>query len=239
MGVLRYDDNSKGSTLFITKFDKMPIDGMTWPCWWFLGPIDPGQPWSANGEFDGFENPGSESKTKVSAHCQAGSGSCTAFNPSGITKDYGQGPWANSVAPVTYTLLWTGSEFERGNGFYVWRWCENPDGVSGCVKPPADVTSGAPDPSTWGTPFFSFPYVSSDKWSIANLLVSLQEIFVVQLCGWTGTEEENQQCQNDPTTWAPIIAQGGSFEVSSRQVYQSVVNTGGCSIKGCTIWWDG
>ena len=232
MGELRYDAaNTESKTLFITTFEKMPTNGMCWPSYWFLGPISKQTPWSENGECDVIEGYGSNRKTKMSIHCQKNSMSCPAVKTAGITNDYGQGPWANSVAPVTWALLWD-------NGFYAWRWCDNPDELSGCIKPPGDVRSGNPNPSTWGTPFFSFPYQSSDKWTIANLPVSLQMIFVVQMCHWTESPEANEECMSNPEKYARIVNKNGSWKLSFNEVYQSENDTGGCSLIGCDVYWD-
>ena len=231
MGELRYDAaQTESKTLFITTFEKMPTNGMCWPSYWFLGPISQQTPWSMNGECDVIEGYGSNRKTKMSLHCQKNSMSCPAVKTAGITKDYGQGPWANSVAPVTWALLWD-------NGFYAWRWCDNPDKLSGCIKPPVDVKSGNPNPSAWGTPFFSFPYQSSDKWTIANLPVSLQETVVVQMCHWTESPEANAECMSNPKKYAPIVNKDGSWVLSFNEVYQSKNNAGGCSLIGCDIYW--
>ncbi|CAE6457911.1 unnamed protein product [Rhizoctonia solani] len=166
----------------------MPYGCGTWPAWWTADVST----WPYNGEIDILEGVNGYTRNQASLHTAAG---CT------ISTDYGStGTLAASTNCAAYETanqgcgqLGTASNGygkpfnDNGGGVYAMLWQST--GVSVYFFPrnaiPSDITSGAPQPSTWGTPSGNWPNTSCDP---ATYLKNHQIIFTSTICGdWAGS----------------------------------------------------
>ncbi|ESZ93101.1 hypothetical protein SBOR_6531 [Sclerotinia borealis F-4128] len=143
--------------LFIADVAHMPEGCGTWPALWSFGPD-----WPSRGEIDVIEgvnagttnqmtlhtskdciisNSGSDAgTTHVDANCNAGEGKTGCGQTTKNTQNYGAGFNAN------------------GGGVYAWEWTSSYIAIYFFPRTaiPANIQSGKPDPTTWGTPTAKF-----------------------------------------------------------------------------------
>ncbi|CAE6413471.1 unnamed protein product [Rhizoctonia solani] len=166
----------------------MPYGCGTWPAWWTTDVPN----WPRNGEIDILEGINGYTRNQASLHTAVG---CT------IPADYGStGTLAASTvcaADLTANMgcgqLSTGANSygkpfnDNGGGVYAMLWQST--GVSIYFFPrnaiPSDITSEAPQPSTWGIPSGNWPSTNCDP---ATYLKNHQIIFTNTVCGdWAGS----------------------------------------------------
>ncbi|CAE7133023.1 unnamed protein product [Rhizoctonia solani] len=166
----------------------MPYGCSTWPSWWTTDVPH----WPYNGEIDILEGVNGYTRNQASLHANSG---CT------IPTNYGS--TGTLVASTNCAAYETGNQGcgqlgtasngygkpfnDNGGGVYAMLWQST--GVSVYFFPrdaiPSDITSGAPQPSTWGTPSGNWPNTSCDP---ATYLKNHQIIFTSTICGeWAGS----------------------------------------------------
>jgi len=214
----------------------MPTGCGTWPAFWTNGPD-----WPNNGEIDIVEGVNDLSFNQASIHTRAGCtinatnfGSAATLvggpNCDSLETNNG-GCGEQSFAPNNF-----GPGFNsNGGGVYSMLW--DTTGISVWFFPrqsiPADITSGAPNPSGWGGPSARWPSTNCNSFSFFNQHVA---IFDTTLCGdWAGNvwnvaggQGQEQSCATRTgfsTCAAFVQASGASFaqaywEVKSVKIYQ-------------------
>ncbi|GAB1519241.1 hypothetical protein RhiTH_002307 [Rhizoctonia solani] len=166
----------------------MPHGCGTWPAWWTTDVPN----WPHNGEIDIVEGVNGYVRNQASLHTAVG---CTISNDYGSTGTLAAS--TNCAAEETGNMgcgqLSTqsnsyGKPFnDNGGGVYALLWQST--GVSVYFFPrnaiPSDITSEAPQPSTWGTPSGNWPSTTCDP---ATYLKNHQIIFTSTICGdWAGS----------------------------------------------------
>ncbi|KAI5479919.1 hypothetical protein MNV49_002209 [Pseudohyphozyma bogoriensis] len=134
---------------------------------------------------------------------------CSVIDPS--TASYGAGLAA--AGGSVWATQWDST------GISIWRW------TKGSV--PADVTSGSPSPSGWGTPVANWPASTCDP---ASHFQDLQLVFDITLCGdWAGTSYASSSCAKTKfPTCASAVTDPTNFEnayfvVNSVSVYNIAI----------------
>lgn len=225
--------------LFIADIAHMPgsICG-TWPAFWTVGAN-----WPSQGEIDIIEGVNANTTDSITLHTSEGcsmasthslSGSilagedCSAGN-SGLgcgfstasTQGYGDG--FNAVGGGVYAMEWTSSLIRV---FFFPR-----------TSIPADITTGLPDPSTWGTPTATFAGSGCD---IDSHFKDHQIVFDTTFCGvWAGAVWGGSCAAKAPTCQEFVAQNPAAFEdtfwlVNSVKVYQEPGNLGKSKRAGVT-----
>ncbi|KAI0769190.1 glycoside hydrolase family 16 protein [Irpex lacteus] len=193
------------SGLFIGDFFAMPTGCGTWPAYWTVN----GNDWPNGGELDIIEGVNLNTDNQITAHtgptCTLSGGlinaavghlvspTCTssADNNSGC-------PW-NPQGNATY-----GHNFNmQGGGVYAHLWDNT--GISVWFFPrnaiPGDITSGNPDPSSWGQATAVFP--NNDSCQTTKHFHDHTIVINTSLCGdWAGAAFNNGgQCSGTCDAW--------------------------------------
>ncbi|KAJ5123932.1 Concanavalin A-like lectin/glucanase subgroup [Penicillium bovifimosum] len=210
--------------LFIFDIIHTPYGCGTWPALWLTDPSN----WPEHGEIDVVEATnagtfGSQSTLHTSKGCSMGvkrketgavadkdcyykSNSNAGCGVKGAEGTYG--PEFNSKGGGVYAMEL------RDAGIRVWQWARS--------KIPSDVTSGSPDPSTWGEAFADFPSTDCD---IASHFKNQSIVANIALCGdWAGSKKyyaAQSSCpgnceafvRDNATSFATAYWEFGSFKV--------------------------
>ncbi|KAJ5972993.1 Concanavalin A-like lectin/glucanase subgroup [Penicillium vulpinum] len=213
--------------LFIFDVIHTPYGCGTWPALWLTDPNN----WPEYGEIDIVEATnagtfGTQSTLHTSKGCTMGvkrkeSGSVANDNCYYEANEY-------SGCGVIGTESTYGPEFNKnGGGVYamelrdagirVWQWVRS--------KIPADVTSGSPDPSTWGQAFADFPSTDCD---IGSHFKNQSIIINISLCGdWAGAKKYYTTQSSCPGTCKDFVRDNATsfdtayWEFGSFKVYQA------------------
>ncbi|TKA82877.1 hypothetical protein B0A55_00955 [Friedmanniomyces simplex] len=181
-------NKSYSSGLVILDLDHMP-GGIcdTWPAFWMVGPN-----WPSAGEIDIIEGVNSQSTNAMTLHTGAGCSitNNNAFSGS-ITTDNcdvnASGQSANAGCSIDTSNTQTyGAGFNANNGG-VYATNYDSSAISVYFFPrgsiPSDITSGSPDPSSWGQPLAQF----QGGCDIASKINDQQIVFDLAFCGdWAG-----------------------------------------------------
>ncbi|KAJ1311525.1 hypothetical protein OPQ81_010009 [Rhizoctonia solani] len=166
----------------------MPYGCGTWPSWWTTDTLK----WPKNGEIDILEGVNGYTRNQASLHTDVGctipsdygsSGTLAASTNCDANGTSNMGCGQISTQPNSY-----GKPFnDNGGGVYAMLWQST--GVSVYFFPrnaiPSDITSEAPQPSTWGIPSGNWPSVYCDP---ATYLKNHRIIFTSTICGeWAGS----------------------------------------------------
>lgn len=224
-------------TLFILDATHMPVGCGTWPAFWLYGPN-----WPSSGEIDIIEGVNNQGQNSFAAHTNAGCTVSTAATSSGSQAFLGQlstsncdvnaaGQATNAGCGIVSSQGASsyGAGFNANNGgVYATEWAN--EAISIWFFPrgslPSDVTSGNPNPASWGIPQARFGTPSCD----INQHFKDQSIVInTALCGdWAGgVWSQDSTCsakastcqefvQNNPTAF-----QDAYWEISSLKVYQA------------------
>ncbi|KAI0825225.1 concanavalin A-like lectin/glucanase domain-containing protein [Trametes gibbosa] len=217
----------------------MPTGCGTWPAFWSNGPN-----WPAGGEIDMVEGVNDYTNNQVTLHtapgCSMPSSDPNALGISGSligTTDCAAADTSNAGCGVRASESNSyGAPFNSmGGGVYATLWDE--DGIKTWFFPrnsiPSDLSSGAPQPTTWGTPMAAFAASSCDPF---KYFYQHTAIFDTTLCGdwggavWgaAGVPGQDQSCAQRTgvaTCQDFVLNNGGSFdeaywEVKSVKIYQ-------------------
>ncbi|KAJ2956229.1 hypothetical protein NQZ79_g7888 [Umbelopsis isabellina] len=212
--------------LFIFDVNHVPYGCGTWPAMWTVGPD-----WPNNGEIDIFEGVNKQGTDSMTLHTKQGCTMPSSRNQKGTTVTSNcwvdaPGQSSNQGCGVTNTQATSyGDNLNNaGGGVYVTQW--GADGIyiwwfqRSAI--PANIKSGAPVPSTWGTPDAAFPLGSScpnDFFANHNIVVDLT------FCGdWAGSVWSSSGCpgsscntyvQNNPSAFNDAY-----WSINSFKVYQ-------------------
>ncbi|KAH6670716.1 concanavalin A-like lectin/glucanase domain-containing protein [Halenospora varia] len=193
--------------LFIADIAHMPASTCgVWPAFWTLG--TGAQEWPAYGEIDILEGVNTQSTNVATLHTSGGctmastgsannaaisnGGDCNnnkGFNGCGInttdTKTYGTG--LNAIGGGVYAMEWTSSHIAV---YFFPR-----------AAIPGDITSGAPNPSSWGAPMAKFT-PSGSGCDIASHFKAHKIVINTTFCGdWAGQVDVfGPQCQAQTKT---------------------------------------
>ena len=195
------------------------------PAFWMVGPN-----WPYDGEIDIIEgvndqtqndmtlhsgpscsitNNGAFSGSFVSDNCDSSGGTNQGCQiAASNTNTYGTGFNANQGG--VYATEWTGSSIQ------IWFFPRN--------SIPSDVTSGSPDPSSWGTPLAMF----QGGCDIGTSFVSQQLVFDTTFCGdWAGNSWSTSSCASQASTCNDFVQNNPSaftdayWSVNALKVYQN------------------
>nr|ANC68156.1 endo-beta-1,3-1,4-glucanase [Evansstolkia leycettana] len=225
--------NSYTHGLFIVDLAHMPgsICG-AWPAFWMVGAN-----WPNNGEIDIIEGVNQQTNNAMTLHTNEG---CTIDN-SGFTGTLvtsncwinapGQSTNAGCSIDSTSSQSYGTGFNNAGGGVYATEWTSN--GISIWFFPrgsiPADISSGSPDPSTWGTPAASFGGSGCD---IDSHFGAQQIVFDTTFCGdWAGNVWSSGSCASLAGTCQDYVANNPSafaeayWYVNSLKVYQDTAES--------------
>ncbi|KAJ9270158.1 CAZyme family GH16 [Paecilomyces variotii] len=204
----------------------------TWPAFWMLG-----SDWPNNGEIDIIEGVNDQSNNDMTLHTSDGcSITSSGFTGSLVTSNCyvdASGQSTNSGCQIASSSSQSfGTNFNNaGGGVYATEWTS--DAISIWFFPrgsiPSDITSGSPDPTSWGTPDANF----AGDCDIDSHFNSLQIVFDTTFCGdWAGAVwSSDSTCsalasscqdyvQNNPTAFKDAY-----WEINSLNVYQDSSNS--------------
>lgn len=197
----------------------------SWPAFWTVGPD-----WPASGEIDIIEGVNEQTTNSITLHsaagcsmesqgsvatstllntdCNSGDGGIGCGFELADTQGYGTG--FNAVGGGVYATEWTSSSIKV---FYFSR-----------ASIPADIASGQPNPSSWGTPVTSFTGNSCD---ITSNFKNHQIVFDTTFCGqWAGKIWSNSTCAalaptcNEYVAKNPAAFTNAYWTINSVKVYQ-------------------
>ncbi|KIJ53313.1 glycoside hydrolase family 16 protein [Sphaerobolus stellatus SS14] len=202
----------------------LPYGPGTWPAFWLVGADGN---WPTSGEIDIYEGVGNSVQNTVSYHTSSGCSYETSADQTGIlsaistncnalqnndeacgnidpsTTSFGSG--ANSVGGGVYAVEWTSS--------FIKTWHFNRNSV------PSDITSGAPNPGSWGTPVTD---LTNANCNIDSHFGPQNIVFNIELCGtWEGAVYPGgaqaclQYVQQNPASFKTAY-----FEIASLKYYQ-------------------
>ncbi|KAL4784172.1 concanavalin A-like lectin/glucanase domain-containing protein [Aspergillus varians] len=212
--------------LFIIDLAHMPTGCGTWPAFWILGPN-----WPNGGEIDIIENVNKATTNHMTLHTSDG---CTVSS-SGFTgtlltpncyinapgQDTNAGCGIESPSTSSY-----GAGFNAiTGGVYATEWTA--DAISIWFFPrssiPGDISSGSPDPASWGTPTARF----AGSCDIEAHFAEMQIIFDITFCGdWAGNVWGAGSCSGlagscqDYVSNNPAAFEGAYWDINSLRVYQ-------------------
>ncbi|KAK1067571.1 hypothetical protein LTR74_006241 [Friedmanniomyces endolithicus] len=221
-------NKSYQSGLFILDADHMPTGCGTWPAFWLVGPN-----WPSGGEIDIIEGVNEQSGNAMTLHTGSGCSITNndAFSGSISTSNCdvnaaGQDKNAGCSIGTTNTQSY-GSGFNANNGgVYATEWTSTAISIyffpRGSI--PSDITSGSPEPSSWGKPLAQF----QGGCDIPSFFSNQQIVFDTTLCGaWAGAVWSSGSCASKAATCDAFVANNPSaftdafWSINALKVYQS------------------
>lgn len=208
----------------------MPTGCGTWPAFWSNGPN-----WPAGGEIDIVEGVNTNTENQATIHTNPGctlpssnsqtlgiSGTVTGGTNCAAAESNNAGCGIIATQSNTYGVGFN----NNGGGVYAMQWVNS--GISVYFFPrnaiPSDITSGAPQPSTWGTPMAFWPSSTCNPNTFFN---SHSAIFDTTLCGdWAGNQWSGCAQSTGAATCSEYVQNnGGAFseaywEVSYVKIFQ-------------------
>jgi len=192
--------------LFLIDLQHMPTGCGTWPAFWLCG-----SDWPNNGEIDIIEGVNIQTNDQTTLHTSDGCdqsgewpGSFTGSwakgtNGNNATNCYVDAPYQgeNQGCSIESNIQNFGASFNSlGGGVYATLW--NDSNIATWFFPrgniPSDITSGHPNPSSWGLPYARFELGANcpiSHFSEMNIIINLT------FCGdWAGNVFP-EQCPND------------------------------------------
>jgi hypothetical protein len=217
--------------LFIADLAHMPgSDCGVWPAFWTVGGN-----WPANGEIDIIEGVNQDTTDISTLHTSEGCSMSSTGSASGATltaADCGAGGGYDGCGITSTNTENYGSGFNAiGGGVYAMQWTSSVISVYFFPRSsiPSDITSGSPDPSTWGSPQAEFTGNSCD---IDSHFVSHNIVFDTTFCGdWAGSVWTEGSCASAADTCDDYVAANPSaftdayWMINSLKVYQESSST--------------
>ncbi|PSR74325.1 hypothetical protein PHLCEN_2v9942 [Hermanssonia centrifuga] len=195
--------------LFVADFFAMPHGCGVWPAYWSVGPN-----WPEAGEIDILEGVNLQTDNQITLHsspnctitnADAATGhlvnpTCTSSNGNNAGCAYAQsggnsfGHGFNMMAGGVFAHLWDQT------GISVWFFPR--------TEIPQDISSGNPDPSSWGAPVALFP--NNDSCDTSAHFHDHSLVIDTTLCGdWAGNSFGGDGC---PGTCADFILNANNFQ---------------------------
>ncbi|RDW92231.1 hypothetical protein BP5796_01625 [Coleophoma crateriformis] len=221
--------------LFIADIAHMPASVCgTWPAFWTVGLPSSAVVYPTHGEIDIIENINEQTVNLATLHTNAGftvGGLSTEMTSTATTTDCDNGATNNAGCSATSEDTASyGSGFNAaGGGVYAMEWTSSVINVWNFhpSNVPSDITSGKPDPSTWGLPSFSSKGGSGD---IDTHFIDHNMIFDTTFCGdfagnsyfWSQTScySTSYPTCNSYVAANPTKYQDAYWLVNSVKVYQ-------------------
>jgi hypothetical protein len=218
--------------LFVADVSHMPggICGV-WPAFWMVG-----SNWPNEGEIDIIEGVNDYATNAMTLHTSAG---CTmsgtgAQSGSVLTETNCNAGTANQGCSTTTTNTQSyGAGFNaNGGGVYAMEWTSSTIKVYFFTRSaiPSDISSGAPNPSSWGAPMASF--TGGSGCNIDSHFTNQQIVFDTTFCGdWAGQVWSSGSCASLASTCSTYVAQNPSaftqafWMINSVKVYQNSTAT--------------
>ncbi|KAL2849183.1 concanavalin A-like lectin/glucanase domain-containing protein [Aspergillus pseudoustus] len=211
--------------LFIIDLGHMPTGCGTWPAFWILGPN-----WPNGGEIDIIENVNDATSNHMTLHTSDGcSIDSSGFSGTLLTSNcYAQAPGQDNNAgcgiQATSSNSYGAGFNSAGGGVYATEWTG--DHISIWFFPrssvPGDISSGNPNPSSWGTPAARF----AGSCDIESHFTDMQIIFDITFCGdWAGNVWGSGSCSahgscQDYVANNPSAFSEAYWDINSLRVYQ-------------------
>ncbi|CAI7617923.1 unnamed protein product [Penicillium bialowiezense] len=220
-------NNTYADGLFVFDILHTPYGCGTWPALWLTDPSN----WPEHGEIDIVEAAnGGTFGNQATLHTSSGCSMSVKRKETGSVQNKNCYYKANeySGCGVTGADSTFGPEFNNnGGGVYamelrsagirVWQWARS--------KIPSDITSGSPDPSTWGTAFADFPNTDCN---IGSHFKNQSIVANIDLCGdWAGADKFYTTQSSCPGTCKAFVRDNATsfnnayWEFKSFKVYQS------------------
>ncbi|KAI9741089.1 MAG: hypothetical protein M1834_002802 [Cirrosporium novae-zelandiae] len=216
----------------------------SWPAFWMVGPD-----WPSNGEIDIIEGVNSQTTNDMTLHTGV---DCSISNTSSILSDFSTSSKVTSTNCDVSSGSNTGCQIastetntygdgfnSAGGGVYATEWTSDAITIwffsQGSV--PSDISSGSPDPSSWGTPISRFPNTSCD---IDSKFKNQQIVFDTTFCGdWAGNVwSSDSTCSAKASTCQDYVQNNPSafessyWQVNSLKVYQSSGSSNNSTASG-------
>ncbi|KAK0309485.1 hypothetical protein LTR01_004592 [Friedmanniomyces endolithicus] len=196
------------SGLFILDADHMPTGCGTWPAFWLVGPN-----WPSGGEIDIIEGVNEQSGNAMTLHTGSG---CSITN---------NDAFSGSISTSNCDVNAAGFNANNG-GVYATEWTSSAISIyffpRGSI--PSDITSGSPEPSSWGKPLAQF----QGGCDIPSFFSNQQIVFDTTLCGaWAGAVWSSGSCASKAATCNSFVANNPSaftdafWSINALKVYQS------------------
>ncbi|KAF2719924.1 glycoside hydrolase family 16 protein [Polychaeton citri CBS 116435] len=221
------------SGLVIADIAHMPggICGV-WPAFWMVGPN-----WPSNGEIDIIEGVNDQSTNDMTLHtsdgCSIGSGGMSGYVVTSNCYINAPGQSSNQGCQIgTGDTSTYGSGFNaNGGGVYATEFTSS--GVKIFFFPrgsiPGDISSGSPNPSSWGQPVAYFQGGGCD---FGSHIKQQQIVFDTTFCGdWAGAVWGNGGCASRAGSCNDFVANNPSafsdayWAVNGLKVYQNYGST--------------
>ncbi|KAJ0421848.1 concanavalin A-like lectin/glucanase domain-containing protein [Aspergillus carlsbadensis] len=212
--------------LFIIDLGHIPTGCGTWPAFWILGPD-----WPSGGEIDIIENVNEATNNHMTLHTSDGcSIEPTGFSGSLLTSNcYVQAPGQENSAgcgiQATSSNSYGAGFNSAGGGVYATEWTGNAISIWFFPRSsiPGDISSGNPNPSSWGIPPVARFAGSCD---IDSHFTNMQIIFDITFCGdWAGNVWGSDPCSahgscqnyvaNNPSAFSQTY-----WDINSLRVYE-------------------
>ncbi|CZR53905.1 related to mixed-linked glucanase precursor MLG1 [Phialocephala subalpina] len=223
--------------LFIADIAHMPgsICGV-WPSLWTFGGN-----WPTQGEIDIIEGVNDATTNTVTLHTSSGctmtsTGSLPTSNLTGTNCNAGNGNDGCGFQTTSTTGYGTGFN-AQGGGVYAMEWTSSSIKVWNFARTaiPANIASGSPDPTTWGTPTSAFGSGSNGGCNIDQHFTQHNIVFDTTFCGdWAGNVwTESATCSKLAPTCAGYVAANPSafaeayWLINSVKVYQAPTTAAG------------
>ncbi|ORX61989.1 SelR-domain-containing protein [Hesseltinella vesiculosa] len=219
------------SGLFILDLSHMPTGCGTWPAYWLVGGN-----WPNQGEIDILEGVNTQIKNQVTLHTNAGctmdpktshstgkwlTNNCDINAPGQpanagcsveSTSGFSYGPGLNAIQGGVYATQW-----KPDTGIQVWFFPR--------YRIPADITSGNPNPASWGNATADFPFNNCSSNHFTNMAIT----FDLTFCGdWAGAVYNSKfNCPgncNDFVANQPWAFSQAYWKINSLKVYQSLTS---------------
>ncbi|KAK5721039.1 hypothetical protein LTR15_007003 [Elasticomyces elasticus] len=237
-------NKSYSSGLVILDLDHMPggICG-TWPAFWMVGPN-----WPSAGEIDIIEGVNSQASNAMTLHTGPG---CSITDNNAFSGEIStdncdvnaEGQDANAGCGIhTSDTESYGSGFNANNGG-VYATNYDSSAISVYFFPrgsiPSDISSGSPNPSSWGKPLAQF----QGGCDIGSKIVDQQIVFDLTFCGdWAGAVwSSDSTCSAKASTCNDFVQNNPSafkdayWSINSLKVYQSGGSTSS-KVESTTAW---
>ncbi len=177
--------------LFIADIAHMPVGCGTWPAYWLVGPN-----WPTGGEIDIIEGVNLQAANQMTLHTNAGCtigttgmASTSTVNTTNCDTNAANQQKNAGCSVMSQNTQSFGSGFNAiGGGVYATEWTSQYINIHFFPRSsiPSDITSGTPNPSSWGTPMAHF----AGNCDIDQHFTNMNIVFDTTLCGqWAGAED--------------------------------------------------
>ncbi|GAA5934127.1 hypothetical protein JCM1841_006837 [Sporobolomyces salmonicolor] len=207
-------------SLVIADIAQIPWGPTVWPAFWMVG-----DNWPMGGEIDIIEGVHDSVQNQYTLHTAPGCTLTTPMQAAGAVlatdcdayANYNTGCGVQDTSRESYGSGWNAA----GGGVYAMLWDETGISMYNFIRDqiPSDITSGSPDPSSWGTPRARWDATSCN---MTQFFGDQTIVFDITLGGdWAGSTYQSagfsgtwQSAIEDPTNFVNAV-----WEVNSVKVY--------------------